>query len=55
MTKLIKLIEEVVADVVPVDERDAIFQAIQIEEKFGSSKSVDILDKYEQIIEGLVK
>ena len=56
MTKISKIIEETIADtVVSKDERDAIFQAVQLQEKFGSSKSVDLLDKYEKIIEGLIK
>ena len=56
MTKLTKLIEKVIADIVPIsEEREAISQAIQLQEKFGGSKSVDILDKYEKIIEGLIK
>ena len=56
MTKLNELIEGVVTDVVSEpDTRVAIFQAIQIEEKFGNSKSVDVLDKYEKIIEGLIR
>jgi len=56
MTKIKELIEEVITEIVPVsDERAAIFQAIELQEKFGDGKSVDILGKYEKIIEGLIK
>jgi len=56
MTKLSNLIEEIIAEKVKdPDEREAILQAMQLQEKFGSGKSVDILDKYEKIIEGLIK
>ena len=56
MTKLTELIKEIVVELVPVsEEREAIFEAIKLEEKFGRSKSIDILDKYEKLIEGLIK
>jgi hypothetical protein len=56
MTKLSSLIEEVIVETVPVsEEREAILEAIQLQGKFGNSKTVDILDKYEKIIEGLIK
>jgi len=56
MTKLKKLIREVVNGVIPISEdRDAILEAINLEETLGGIKSTDILDKYEKIIEGLIK
>ena len=55
-TELRKLIEESVGEVVQVsEERDAIFEAISLEETLGGIKSINILDKYEKIIEGLIK
>jgi len=55
MTKLSQLFEEVIAEIVPVsEEREAIIEAIKIEEKFGEAKSTNIIDKYEKIIEGLI-
>ncbi len=56
MTQLAKLIQDTIGELVPVsDEREAIFSAIKLEEKFGESKSINILDEYEKIIEGLIK
>lgn len=56
MTQLNKLIQDTIAELVPVsEEREAILEAIKLEEKFGESKSINILDKYEEIIEGLIK
>jgi hypothetical protein len=56
MTKLAELIEKVISEIVLTSkEREAVYQAIQLQERFGSSKSVDLLDKYEKIIEGLIK
>jgi len=56
MTELKKLFEEIVEQIVPVtDERKAIFEAIKLEEKFGTSKSIDLSEQYEKIIEGLIK
>ena len=56
MTELPKLISDIVAEVVPLSEdREAILEAIKMEETFGSSKSVNLLDKYEKMIEGLLK
>ena len=56
MTQLTNLIEEVVEEVVPTsEEKEAIFQAIQLQEKFGGGNSVNLLDRYEKIVEGLVK
>jgi len=56
MIELKKLIEQIVAEIVPIsEERKAIFEAIKLEEKFGSGTSVNLLDKYEKIIEGLIK
>ncbi len=56
MTKLAKLIDDTIAELVPSsDEKEAILQAIKLQEKFGSGKSIDLLGKYEKIIEGLIK
>ena len=56
MTKLKKLINEKINEIVPLsEEKRAILEAINLEEKFGGVKSIDILDKYEKIIEGLIK
>ncbi len=55
MTKLSKLIEDIIKNTISTsEERDAFFQALKLEEKFGGSKSIDILDQYEKIIEGLI-
>lgn len=56
MTELKKLMDETIHDVVAVSEdREAIIEAIKIEKTFGGIKSTNILDKYEKIIEGLIK
>jgi len=56
MNKLKELIDKVVSEKVPISEdRDAILEAIKIEETFGGIKSTNILDKYEKIIESLIK
>jgi len=56
MTKLKKLIGEIVNEIVPITEdREAILESIKLEETFGGIKSTNILDKYEKIIEGLIK
>lgn len=56
MTELKNLIEETIKELVPtVELRDAIFQSMDLQKRFGEGKSVDLLNKYEKIIEGLVK
>ncbi len=56
MTKLSQLIGEVISEIVSVsEEKEAILQGIQLQEKFGAGKSVDLLNKYEKIIDGLIK
>ncbi len=56
MTELPKLIKDTINELVPVsEEREAILQAIKLQEKFGSGKSINLLSEYEKIIEGLVK
>jgi hypothetical protein len=56
ITPLNKLIQETITALVPVsEEREAILEAIKLEDKFGESKSINILDKYEEIIESLIK
>lgn len=55
MTQLNKLILETITKIVPVsEEREAILEALKLEEKSAESKAVN-LDKYEEIIEGLIK
>ena len=56
MNELKKLVNKAVLEKIPLSEdREAILEAINIEENFGGLKSIDILDKYEKIIEGLIK
>ncbi len=56
MTKLKKLINDKINEIVPIsEERKAILEAINLEETIGGIKSTNILDKYEKIIEGLIK
>lgn len=56
MNELKRLVEEIVEQIVSAaDVRKAIFEAIKLEEKFGNSKSIDRLEQYEKIIEGLIK
>ena len=56
MNKLKELINKIVSEKVPLSEdREAILESIKIEETFGGIKSTNILDKYEKIIEGLIK
>jgi hypothetical protein len=56
MNQLDKLMQDIIKEIVPVsEEREAILGALKLEEKFGESKSINILDKYEEIIEGLIK
>ena len=56
MNQLNKLIQDTIMEHVPVsEEREAILQGLKLEDKFGKSKSINILDKYEEIIEGLIK
>jgi len=58
MTKLAKIIEEVIAEIIPTsEEREAIARVINIQKEIGGHKSTNqpILDKYEKIVEGLIK
>jgi 1-deoxy-D-xylulose 5-phosphate reductoisomerase len=56
MTQLSKLIHDSIAKIVPVsEEREAILQALKDEEMYGGSKSISMIDKYEKIIEDLIK
>ncbi|MCK4553097.1 hypothetical protein KAT80_02750 [Candidatus Pacearchaeota archaeon] len=58
MTKLAKIIEEVIAEIIPTsEEREAIAIIIKLQEEIGGHKSTNqpIMDKYEKIIEGLIK
>jgi len=56
MTKLSTLIKEIVEGIVLDEEdREFIFEALKLEDKFGSSNSIDLVDKYEIMIEGLIK
>jgi hypothetical protein len=56
MTELKKLINEIVNEIVPItDDKEAILESIKLEENFGGMKSTNILDKYEKIIEALIK
>jgi len=56
MTQLAKVIQESIARLVPVtEEREAILKAMKLEDNYGKSKSINILDKYEEIIEELIK
>lgn len=56
MTELKKIIEEKLNEIIPTsEEKEAIQEAIKLEETIGGIKSTNILDKYEKIIEGLIK
>ena len=56
MTNLDKLIEETLKEVVPISkDRDAIVLMLELESKIGEMETIDILDKYEKVIEGLIK
>lgn len=56
MTKLRDLLKKTITEVVPTsEEREAIIEAIELEEKWGGSKSFGFIDKYEKILEGLIK
>jgi len=56
MTQLSKLIQDSITKLVPgSEEREAILKALKDEEDYGGSKSIGIVDKYEKIIEDLIK
>ena len=55
MNQLKELIDEIMKKVVAdPNDRKALIEAIELEERFGHSKSINISDKYEKIIEALV-
>lgn len=56
MTQLNKLIQDSIKKIVPTsEERESILKALKEEEMYGGSKSINMIDKYEKIIEDLTK
>jgi hypothetical protein len=56
MNKIKELMENIFLEIIEnTSEREAISKIIETERKFGSSGTVDVSDKYEKIIEELIK